>query len=102
MIDAKTLALMLTAMAATFLPRYLPFLLTGVRFPRALERYLSLVPAAALGALIFPGVIADYPERPIAGLIGVAAAGVYAFFRGGLVIPVLLAFCLTWAGLSLF
>lgn len=102
MTDPTTLTLILTAMAATFLPRFLPFLLTRVRFPAAIERYLSLIPAAALGALIFPGAFADFPQKPLAGLVGVAAAGIYAFFRGGLIVPVLIAFLLTWAGLSFF
>lgn len=98
----SVLALMLTAMAATFLPRYLPFLLTKARFPAWLERYLRLVPAAALGALILPGLLSDYSQAPLVGVLGVAGAGVYAYFRGGLIVPVLIAFGVTWAGLTFF
>ncbi len=98
--NADTVLLILTAMAATFLPRYLPFLLTKARFPAWLERYLRLVPPAALGALILPGLLMDYRKAPLVGIIGVLGAGAYAFFRGGLIVPVLIAFCLSWAGLT--
>jgi branched-subunit amino acid transport protein len=99
---ASTLGLILAAMAATFIPRFLPFLLTKARFPAWLERYLRLVPAAALGALILPGLLTDYSQAPLIGLLGVLGAGVYAYFRGGLIVPVLIAFGVTWAGLTFF
>ena len=95
-----TLALILAGMAATFIPRFLPFLLTRARFPAWLERYLQLVPAAALGALILPGLLTDYSQAPLVGVVGVIGAGIYAYFRGGLIFPVLIAFGITWAGLT--
>jgi branched-subunit amino acid transport protein len=90
------IALILVAMLATFGPRFLPYILSGRKFPPAAERFLALVPDAAMGALILPGLFLDFPMRPWAGIIGTAAAFFWASRRGGLIIPVLIAFGLTW------
>jgi len=74
---------------ATYLPRALPILLGRTRsFPPFLQRFLTFMPVSALGALIFPAVISSFPENPAAGLAGLTAAFAVAWFRGGLIFPV--------------
>jgi len=91
--------LILAAMLATFGPRFLPYVLSGLKLPPRAERFLALVPDAAMGALVFPGVFMDFPDRPWAGLVGTAAAFAWAYKRDGLLVPVVLAFGLTWLAL---
>lgn len=90
------IGLIMVGVLATFLPRLLPYFLSGLKVPPRLERFLSLVPNAALGALILPGLLIDFPARPWAGALGTLAALAWAYFRGGLIVPVLLAFAVTW------
>lgn len=97
----EQVAVILGAAVCTFLPRFVPFLLQDLHLPPAVEKYLGLMPVAALGALIVPGVFLAFPGKPGAGLVGIAAAGLWSFFRGGLVIPVVLALGVTWVSLLL-
>lgn len=96
---------LITGMAVvTYLPRLLPFLvLSGRMLPPAVKRFLAFIPYTALGALIIPGVIKAIPGRPGVSLAGLAVATVFAWRRGGLVLPVVTAvaavfFFLTWLG----
>jgi branched-subunit amino acid transport protein len=62
--------------AATYIPRIIPFMLgDSLALPPLLRRWLSYFPYAALGALIFPGILASVPKSPWIGL----AAGGLAF-----------------------
>ena len=62
--------------AVTYLPRVIPFLIgRELELPRWVRRWLDYFPYAALGALIFPGVLHAVPDRP--GL-SLAAGGVAA------------------------
>lgn len=59
----------------TAVPRFLPaFIVDFVRFPRWVDRWLNAIPYAALGALIFPGILTVKPDAPQVG----AAAGLAA------------------------
>lgn len=64
----------------TYIPRLLPMVLPErIKFPGWLDRWLQQVPYAALGALIFPGVLTSIDgQRPWLGLLGGAAAGLLA------------------------
>jgi branched-subunit amino acid transport protein len=90
------IALIFVAMLATFGPRFLPYVISGRKLPPAWERFLALVPDAAMGSLILPGLILDFPQRPWAGMVGAAAALLWARMRGGLLVPIIIAFGLTW------
>ncbi|MBN1648163.1 MAG: AzlD domain-containing protein [Spirochaetales bacterium] len=77
---------------ATFLPRFLPFFMGWIAGLKGRARlFLRIMPVAALGALIFPGVIQTFPDRPWAGLCGIAVAAVAAWFLRGLIFPVLIS-----------
>lgn len=58
----------------TYIPRMLPMvLLNGVKLPNRLRTFLSLIPYAALGALIFPGILSSTGNIASAAF-GMAAA----------------------------
>ncbi|MBM7551134.1 AzlD domain-containing protein [Thalassobacillus pellis] len=66
----------------TAIPRVVPaFIVDKLRFPGWVDRWLNAIPYAALGALIFPGIINVKPESPHIGItagiiaIGLAWAG---------------------------
>ncbi len=64
--------LVLAMAAVTYIPRMLPLvLLQNVSLPRYINRFMRFIPYAALGALIFPGVLnsvgTGHMEMAIAG-----------------------------------
>jgi branched-subunit amino acid transport protein len=61
----------------TYLPRLLPALfMDRFRFPAWFKKWLKSIPYAALGALIFPGVLLVDRDQPLLGLVGgLVAAG---------------------------
>jgi branched-subunit amino acid transport protein len=65
-------ALLILGMAlVTYIPRLLPALfLDRFQFPGWFDRWLKSIPYAALGALIFPGVLLVDQDRPLIGLLG--------------------------------
>jgi branched-subunit amino acid transport protein len=80
----------------TFVPRVIPLLLgREMALPAWIRRWLSFFPYAALGALIFPGILSIVPGRP---WIGVAAGGVAALLAlkaKNAIFPVLVAIAVT-------
>ena len=49
----------------TYVPRLVPFLFAGqLDLPRWVRKWLKFFPYAALGALIFPGILTAVPGRP--------------------------------------
>lgn len=90
--------LILLMMIVTYIPRLIPFLIVSTEnLPKGVLRFLKLVPYAALGALIIPGVFSATSEKPIAGLIGVGFAMLYAWHKGGIIIPVIGSIFITLA-----
>lgn len=66
----------------TLLPRLIPILIVGrVSFPKWMNRFLSAIPYAALGALIFPGILSVDKGNPLFGLIGGLVAVILAYLR---------------------
>ncbi|WP_249870196.1 AzlD domain-containing protein [Oceanobacillus saliphilus] len=64
----------------TMLPRVLPaFIVEKMQFRPWLNRWLGAIPYAALGALIFPGILSVNPEEPHLGIFGGLVAVVLAF-----------------------
>jgi len=101
-VTPRIVFIILGATAATYLPRAIPFLLPfPARLPSGLARFLKVMPVAALGALIFPGVVLSFPELPLAGLAGVAAASAVSYWRGGMIFPVLASILASLGVLSL-
>ena len=85
------LVLIIIGMAAvTYGPRLIPFLmLSGVNIPERIDSFLKCIPAAAIGALIIPGVFSATPEIPMAAIAGILFTLLFGLARGGIIIPVL-------------
>ena len=81
-------ALIFGGMLMTYLPRTLPLHLQSWEIPTPVEKYLGLMPLAALGALIFPGTFEVLPQAPWIPLISILSGALWSYFRGGLIIPV--------------
>jgi branched-subunit amino acid transport protein len=64
----------------TMLPRIVPaFIVDKLLFKDWVNRWLSAIPYAALGALIFPGIMTVNPDKPYIGLLGGIVAIALAF-----------------------
>lgn len=73
----------------TYIPRMLPVLLIGQRNVSPWTgRWLKSIPYAALGALIFPGILTVEQGEPLVGLAGGAVAAILAFFRLNMLIVI--------------
>jgi len=76
------LFLILGMAAVTYIPRLLPALfLDRAKFPDWFRKWLNSIPYAALGALIFPGVILVEKDQPLLGLAGGLTAFILAFLN---------------------
>jgi branched-subunit amino acid transport protein len=79
-------------MIVTWGPRFVPLMLArDIPMPRWVRRWLSGFPYAALGALIFPGILGAIPDAPAVALGAGAVALVVALWARSPVIPVLAA-----------
>ncbi len=99
MSDLNIMAIVLSAAVVNYAIRVTPFLMTNwEKVPLALRRFLTIMPTAALGALIFPGSFTSLADtgRPWAALGGLAAAAISAHFSKSLIIPVAAAVLTTW------
>jgi Predicted membrane protein len=77
-------------MAATYLPRFVPFLFVYKNKDSGwFSRFLKYIPYTALGALIVPGVVDSIPEMPMAGIAGITFAFIYSWFKKNVIISVL-------------
>ncbi|MGE4585076.1 MAG: AzlD domain-containing protein [Sphaerochaeta sp.] len=93
---APVITILVSALA-TFLVRALPYYVTFLdRLPRFLSRSLRLLPIAALGPLIFPGVILDYGDKWYASLAGILCAACIAYRKNGMIIPILSSIVVTY------
>ncbi|SCZ10099.1 AzlD domain-containing protein [Alkaliphilus peptidifermentans] len=74
----------------TYIPRLLPFLIVSKsKLPDGLRQFLTFIPYTALGALIIPGVFNSIPELPLAAIMAILFATIYAWKKGGIIVPVL-------------
>lgn len=65
--------------AATYISRLAPFyLLPREGVPERVERFLTYVPAAAIGALIFPDVLGGPEGHAMASLLAAGMASILA------------------------
>lgn len=75
---------------ATFVPRIIPaFVIDKFLFKDWVNRWLQAIPYAALGALIFPGILTVMESEPYVGIIGGLVAVVLAFFGLNIIFVVL-------------
>lgn len=85
-----TMLLIILGMAlVTYIPRMLPLVFLDVdRIPSWFQRILRNVPYAALGALIFPGILTIH-ENIWYGIIGGLTAIIVAFLGANLIVVVM-------------
>lgn len=87
---SEYILLIVGMMLVTYIPRLLPFLmLSNKEIPNKLRKFLQYIPYTALGALIIPGVFSATPNMPLATYLGISFALIYAWYKGGIIIPVL-------------
>ena len=66
----------------TYIPRALPaVVLNKFHIPTRIERFLNAIPYAALGSLIFPGILSVEKGNPVVGIIGGTVAIVLSIFK---------------------
>lgn len=74
----------------TMIPRLVPaFIVDRLQFRDWVNRWLNGIPYAALGALIFPGILSVIPEKPYVGLLGGIVAVLLAFFGLNIILVVI-------------
>jgi len=92
----KIIIIILVCAAVNYVLRITPFVVKIDNIPPYFKRFLDYMPVAALGALIFPGIVTSFPDNPLAGVCGVIAAAFMSWFFGGMIIPVLASIGVTW------
>ncbi len=66
----------------TYIPRMIPVLIHDIIIlPNWANNWLKSIPYAALGTLIFPGIININKEKPIAGIVCGIVAAVVAYLE---------------------
>jgi branched-subunit amino acid transport protein len=76
-------------MAVTYLPRVIPLIImTEKPLSPTIDRFLRYIPYTALSALIVRGIMNSAPEMKMATLIGLAAALISSWLKGGIVLSV--------------
>lgn len=86
----KIYILVLLMMLVTYLPRLVPFLfIKSDRIPKRIKDYLSFIPYAALGALIFPGFTDAIPGRWYISLLALIVAYIIGVRSKNVILPVL-------------
>lgn len=84
----KYVILILAMGIVTYIPRMIPMvLLDGVKLPARLRTFLGFIPFAALGALIFPGILSSTGDTGSAAF-GLAASIALALLRLNVMIVV--------------
>ncbi|GMQ55863.1 AzlD domain-containing protein [Vallitalea sediminicola] len=82
--------LIIGMMLVTYIPRLLPFIImSDNEIQPDLKKFLEYIPYTALGALIIPGVFSAIEELPQASLLGIGFCLIYAWYKGGIIIPVI-------------
>ncbi|WP_274363618.1 AzlD domain-containing protein [Paenibacillus thermotolerans] len=86
--DTALIIMIITMAIVTYVPRMLPLVvLHRLRLPPFLRRQLRFIPYAALGALIFPGVLYS-TDRPATAVIGACTALALALLKANLLLVV--------------
>lgn len=78
----KILIITLGMFIVTYIPRMLPVIVYNkIKLPKWANNWLKSIPYAALGALIFPGIINANKENQLIGIISGIVAIVIAYFE---------------------
>ena len=81
----------------TYIPRMLPMVLTkNLTFPTYIERWLSFIPYAALGALIFPKVLTVDPAHPWIGLVAALITFAVSWYTRQMIFSLLISILIVY------
>ncbi|HLS10096.1 AzlD domain-containing protein [Lentibacillus sp.] len=84
------LAIIVGMALVTMIPRVIPaFIVDKLQFRDWINRWLNAIPYAALGALIFPGILSVVPDQPLIGLLGGVAAVILSFLGLNVILVVI-------------
>ena len=98
MSDGTLWIVILASAVGNYLIRWSGFFLAGtLDIPRPVRRFLSIMPLAALGALVFPGVFVDLPGEPVAAVAGLVTAALISMMTRNLILPVAASVGVVWA-----
>ena len=87
----------------TMIPRMIPYFMPFLsKFPRFIRKCVMLLPVAALGALIFPLALTDFSSEWFAGLFGVVIAFFVSYFKGPMILAILISLLSTAGVLWIF
>ncbi|BCU81816.1 hypothetical protein JIR001_15990 [Polycladomyces abyssicola] len=76
------LLIILGMSVVTLIPRWLPvWIMDRITWPEWAREWLDSIPYAALGALIFPGIMSVAEGEPWIGLTGGIVAAILAYWR---------------------
>jgi len=96
-INLPMLVIVIIASIATLIPRFIPYFTPLIdKIPNYIKEMLSILPIAALGALIFPFALIDFNPNWIAGLIGVIIAFIFGYLRFNMIVSILLSVVATY------
>ena len=78
--------------AVTMIPRTVPYFMPFLaNLPKFIRKCMLLLPVAALGALIFPLALTDFGPEWYAGLIGVVVAFFVSYFKGPMILAIVIS-----------
>lgn len=84
------IAIILGMSLVTMIPRFIPaFIIDKITFPDWVNRWLNAIIYAALGALIFPGILTVKPDQPHIGFLGGLVAIILAYIGLNVVLVVI-------------
>lgn len=85
------------ASIATMIPRFIPYFSKSInKIPESIKEKLELLPIAALGALIFPFAILDFPDIWFAGVLGVVAAFILGYLKQSMIVSIIASVIVTF------
>ncbi|MEX2443873.1 MAG: AzlD domain-containing protein [Alkalispirochaeta sp.] len=100
MVHPDWLLVVVGLLVGTYVVRAIPFWFSGIdRLPAPVHRFLELVPAAALGALIIPDVL--FQATPVVAISAPVLAFVLTMRGFNLTVVVIVSILSAWAGLAL-
>ncbi|WP_054740239.1 AzlD domain-containing protein [Cellulosilyticum ruminicola] len=81
-VNENILLMILGMSVVTYIPRALPVaILNRLNLSKQVEGVLKAIPYAALGALIFPGILSVNSQKLIVGVVGGTVAVILAYLK---------------------
>lgn len=93
---SRILLIIILSALLTQIPRTIPYFISFTnKLPKRIRKCMLLLPLSALGALIFPAVLTDFPNEWYAGLLGVVSAFLSSCFKLPMIVSIIVALVVT-------